>query len=56
MLKDAGYRVIRWGAHKVWENDRGDRITTAVSASDHRAWKNIRAQMRRQSKEVANGN
>lgn len=46
LLSGAGFRVLRAGSHLVWSNGE-HRIITAATASDHRAYLNIRAELRR---------
>lgn len=50
LMDEHGYNLLREGNHHVWSNGK-HRIVTAKSASDHRAFLNIRAIVRKYQRE-----
>lgn len=52
IMESAGYKLVRKGKHNIWSNG-AYMIVTAVSPSDQRALKNIRAEVRRASRKAA---
>src|ERR1051326_3644052 len=50
-LAAAGYRLVRDKKHSVWRNPKGQIIVIPYTASDHRAFLNLRSVLRRQKSE-----
>jgi predicted RNA binding protein YcfA (HicA-like mRNA interferase family) len=47
LAEQYGFKLIRKKTHLVFRNNKGIQLVTAASASDHRAFKNIKSIIKR---------
>lgn len=47
LLIKSGFELVRQNKHRVYRNEQGIQIYTSASASDHRALKNLKSDLRK---------